>query len=100
MIVEQREELREACAKVIMGWRALEIPWAYSGTVRCWHNADDVVLMTCHAWRPDEDDTQCMQVVERMVERGYLCSIQVEPGENYGGVFCWRLKISEGRTHR
>ena len=76
--MEQREELREASARLVMGWRPVQIPWAYSGVADCWETSDDIPIMTCHAWRPDEDDTQCMKVVDRMVELGYRCSLRLE----------------------
>ena len=78
MATEQAEQLREAAARLVMGWRTVRIPWAYSGVVACWETPEAIPIMTCHAWRPDEDDVQCMQVVDRMVARGYVCSIVIK----------------------
>ena len=80
MAIEERTRLREESARLVMGWRPVRIPWAYSGVADCWENSDDIPVMTCHAWRPDEDDTQCMRVVDRMVELGFVCSLVIEPG--------------------
>ena len=77
-MIEQPDRLREASARLVMGWHAVRIPWAYNGAAECWENAEDIPVMTCHAWRPDEDDAQCMKVLEQMVERGYVCSMVVE----------------------
>ena len=75
-----RVELREDTARLIMGWRRVRIPWAYNDSAHCWQSDDGVPLMACHAWRPDEDDGQCMRVVERMVALGYVCSLTIESG--------------------
>ena len=79
MVVEQSDQLRADAAQVVMGWRQVAIPWAYSGMAQCWESPDAIAVMTCHAWRPDEDDAQCMRVVRRMVERGYVCSMEIGP---------------------
>ena len=79
-MIEERKQLREESARLVMGWRTVRIPWAYSGIAECWETSDDIPIMTCHAWRPDEDDAQCMRVVDRMVELGFVCSMVIESG--------------------
>ena len=80
MLSEERTQLREETARLVMGWRTVRIPWAYNGVADCWETSKDVPVMTCHSWRPDEDDTQCMRVVDRMVELGFVCSMVIESG--------------------
>ena len=78
MTPEQREQLREAVADEVMGWHKAAIPWAYEGDTVCWLDAQDAAIITCHAWHPDEDDTQNMQVLDRMIELGFECSLELD----------------------
>lgn len=54
-----------------MGWTAADIPWAYDLATPVWHTAAGEPVMTVFSWRPDRDDAQSMQVLERMVELGF-----------------------------
>jgi len=78
-VSEEADQLRLASAQEVMGWRQVSIPWAYDGMAQCWESPEAIPVMTCHAWRPDEEDAQCMRVVERMVERGFVCSMEIGP---------------------
>ena len=71
MNAEQRHALRDAVARLVMGWDSAEMKWAYSATATLWHGPDGEPRMTVQSWRPDEDDAQCMGVADRMVELGY-----------------------------
>ena len=62
---EAREDLRDACARRIMGWETAVIPWAYDQAATVWLSAAGEPIMTRHAWRPDENDGQCLQVLDR-----------------------------------
>ena len=58
-------------ARLVMGWTAAEVPWAYDGVTPLWHTADGDPVMTVFSWRPDRNDTQNMQVLDRMLELGF-----------------------------
>ena len=73
---DELRKLRDATASIVMGWICREIDWAYDQRVRVWH--DDVApILTYHAWQPDDIDQQCMQVVDKMLERGYSCDLRL-----------------------
>ncbi|MDD9982959.1 MAG: hypothetical protein OXU81_16660 [Gammaproteobacteria bacterium] len=62
------------CAEIarrVMGWTATDIPWAYDGETSVWHTAGGDPVMTVYSWRPDRNDAQNMQVLERMLELGF-----------------------------
>ena len=62
------------CAEIarrVMGWTAADIPWAYDGETSVWHTAGGDPVMTVYSWRPDRNDAQNMQVLERMLELGF-----------------------------
>ena len=62
------------CAEIarrVMGWTAADIPWAYDGETSVWHSAGGDPVMTEFSWRPDRNDAQNMQVLERMLELGF-----------------------------
>ncbi len=77
MQAEDREQLRDAVATHVMGWTASRIPWAYSDEADLWHDAQGTPLVPRHAWRPDEDDRQLMEVVDRMIALGYACELTI-----------------------
>ena len=58
-------------ARLVMGWAAADIPWAYDGLTAVWHTAAGDPVMTVFSWRPDRNDTQNMQVLDRMIEMGF-----------------------------
>ena len=58
-------------ARLVMGWTAADIPWAYDGVTSVWHTAAGDPVMTVFSWRPDRNDTQNMQVLDRMVHLGF-----------------------------
>ena len=58
-------------ARLVMGWRAADVPWAYDGVEPLWHTADGDPVMTVFSWRPDRNDAQNMQVLDRMIELGF-----------------------------
>ena len=62
------------CAEIarrVMGWTATDIPWAYDGETSVWHTLGGDPIMTVFSWRPDRNDAQNMQVLERMLELGF-----------------------------
>ena len=65
------EVLCAEVARLVMGWTAAEIPWAYDGATPVWHTAASDPVMTVFSWRPDRNDAQNMQVLDRMVELGF-----------------------------
>ena len=65
-------------ARIVMGWTAADIPWAYDGVTPVWHTAAGDPVMTVFSWRPDRDDAQNMQVLDRMVELGF--ELTLTPG--------------------
>ncbi len=81
MTQSEREALREDVARLVMGWTTRRIPWAYSGSVIVWHGSGDIPVMTWHSWRPDENDGQCMKVLDRMVELGFDYRVSAAAGE-------------------
>ena len=58
-------------ARLVMGWTAADVPWAYEGTTSLWHTADGDPVMTVFSWRPDRNDAQNMQVLDRMIDLGF-----------------------------
>ncbi len=58
-------------ARLVMGWTAVDIPWAYEGVRSVWHTAVGDPIMTVYSWRPDRNDSQNMQVLDRMIELGF-----------------------------
>ncbi len=77
MQAKDRQHLRDEVARRIMGWTVGSIPWAYSDEAELWHGEDGTPLIPRHAWRPDEDDRQLMQVLDHMVERGFCCQLGI-----------------------
>ena len=68
------DDLELACAdaaRLVMGWTAADVPWAYDGVAPLWHTADGDPVMTVFSWRPDRNDVQNMQVLDRMIELGF-----------------------------
>ena len=84
MTEEQLNALRDAVARDVMGWTDRRVPWAYSDSTVCWH-CNDVAVITRHAWRPDADDRQSSQVLDRMLALGFRCSIEVEADQTVVG---------------
>ena len=58
-------------ARLVMDWTAADIPWAYEGVMSVWHTAAGNPVMTVYSWRPDRNDSQNMQVLDRMIELGF-----------------------------
>ena len=68
---EDRDLLCAEIARLVMGWTAADIPWAYDGMTPVWHTATGDPVMTVFSWRPDRNDTQNMLVFDRMVDLGF-----------------------------
>ena len=58
-------------ARTVMGWTAADVPWAYDGVASLWHTAGGDPVMTVFSWRPDRNDVQNMQVLDRMIDLGF-----------------------------
>lgn len=68
------DDLEIVCAEIarlVMGWTAGEVPWAYDGVTSVWHTAGGDPVMTVFSWRPDRNDTQNMHVLDRMIDLGF-----------------------------
>lgn len=76
------DQLREAIATRIMGWQPAERSWAYSGGATLWYDATGVGLLPVQAWRPDADDHQCMQVIEKMEALGFAYCLRGTAGHS------------------
>ncbi len=77
---EDRETLRDAVAREVMGWEALRIEWAYSGATDVWHDPSGLPVLTRYSWQPDHHDAQAMEVVDRMLALGYRFAMGAERG--------------------
>ena len=64
-------------ARLVMGWTAADLPWAYDGETPVWHTAAGDPVMTVFSWRPDRNDAQNMQVLDRMVDLGFELTLTV-----------------------
>ena len=73
----ERESLCSEVARQVMGWASSEIPWAYDGMTSMWHTEDGDPVMTVFSWRPDRNDVQNMQVLDRMSELGFELRLTV-----------------------
>ena len=71
MIDDDLELMCAEIARLVMGWAAADIPWAYDGVTSVWHTAAGEPVMTVFSWRPDRNDIQNMQVLDRMVDSGF-----------------------------
>ena len=80
MIDDDREHLCAETARLVMGWTAADIPWAYDGETPVWHTAAADPVMTVFSWRPDRNDAQNMQVLDRMVHLGFELTMTVRAG--------------------
>ena len=67
-------------ARLVMGWTAADVPWAYDGVAPLWHTADGDPVMTVFSWRPDRNDGQNMQVLDRMIELGFELTLTARGG--------------------
>ena len=74
------EALCAEAARLVMGWETADIPWAYDGVASLWHTADGDPVMTEFSWRPDRDDAQNMQVLDRMIGLGFGCTLTARGG--------------------
>ena len=74
------DDLEFMCAEIarlVMGWTVADIPWAYDGMTSVWHTAAGDPVMTVFSWRPDRNDAQNMQVLDRMVDLGFGLTLTV-----------------------
>ena len=67
-------------ARLVMGWTAADVPWAYDGVAPLWHTADGDPVMTVFSWRPDRNDAQNMHVLDRMTELGFELTLTARDG--------------------
>ena len=86
---DDRELLCAETARLVMGWTAADIPWAYDGVTPVWHTAAGDPVMTVFSWRPDRNDAQYMQVLDRMVDLGFELILTVGGG-------CTVVQVGEG----
>ena len=85
---EEREALRGAVARQVMGWESERVPWAYSGTTLVWCDSEGLAVLTVYAWQPDVQDAQAMQVVERMVGSGFRFTMGAGDGYAFAQFEC------------
>ena len=74
------EALCAEAARLVMGWEAADIPWAYDGVTSLWHTAGGNPVMTEFSWRPDRHDAQNMQVLDRMISLGFELALTARSG--------------------
>ena len=74
---DDREHLCAETARLVMGWTAADIPWAYDGATPVWHTSAGEPVMTVFSWRPDRNDAQSMQVLDRMIGLGFELTLTV-----------------------
>ena len=67
-------------ARLVMGWTAADIAWAYDGVTPVWHTAAGDPVMTVFSWRPDRNDAQHMRVLDRMIDLGFELTLTVGGG--------------------
>ena len=91
-----RELLCAETARLVMDWTAAEIPWAYDGVTPVWHTAAGDPVMTVFSWRPDRNDAQCMQVLDRMVNLGFELSLTVGGGRTVVQVRRESIPVARG----
>ncbi len=63
-------KLADLVAERVMGWHSQPIAWAYNLETYCWHEGD-IALMSTASWHPDQDDRQCMMVLDKLAALGY-----------------------------
>lgn len=80
MTGEERQGLRDAVASVVLGWRVAGVKWASGSDVEVWHDPDGDPVVAYAAWRPDEDEVQCVRVVEYLLGAGCRCEIEMTQG--------------------
>ena len=83
---DSRALLCAETARLVMGWTAADIPWAYDGATPVWHTAAGDPVMTVFSWRPDRNDAQSMQVLDRVVELGFEVTMTVGGGRAVVGI--------------
>ena len=71
------ETLCAETARLVMGWTAADVPWAYDGVTSMWHTADGDPVMTVFSWQPDRNGAQNMQVLDRMIDLGFEFTLTV-----------------------
>lgn len=74
---DDRGNLCAETARLVMGWTAADIPWAYDGATPVWHTSTGEPVMTVFSWRPDRNHAQSMQVLDRMVALGFEFTLTV-----------------------
>ena len=96
---DDHESMCVEVARLVMDWAATDIPWAYDGVTSVWHTAEGDPVMTVFSWRPDRNDAQNLQVLDRMIELGFGLTLKAR-GE------CTAVQFSRGsmpparREHR
>ena len=74
------ESLCAEAARLVMGWETADVPWAYDGMASLWHTAGGDPVMTEFSWRPDRNDAQNMQVLDRMIGLGFELALTERGG--------------------
>ena len=100
MTEEQRIILRDGISEQVMGWTSRRVSWAYAETAELWHNADDNPLMTRDSWRPDTNDSQVLEVLDRMVELGFRYTLGSVDETAYAEFHRAGDQSGAGGTHR
>ena len=91
------EALCAEAARLVMGWETAEVPWAYDGVTSLWHTAGGDPVMTEFSWRPDRNDVQNMQVLDRMIGLGFELALTARGGGHGRSVQPW---VEGGRPVR
>ena len=77
---DDHESMCAEVARLVMDWTATDIPWAYDGVTSVWHTAQGDPVMTVFSWRPDRNDVQNMQVLDRMLALGFGLTLTAGSG--------------------
>lgn len=86
---DEHELMCAEIARFVMDWTATDIPWAYDGVTSVWHTAEGDPVMTVFSWRPDRNDAQNLQVLDRMLELGFGLTLTAGSG-------CTAVQFSRG----
>ncbi|MEM7254795.1 MAG: hypothetical protein AAF493_25570 [Pseudomonadota bacterium] len=81
MKTSETEEKRVRVATDVMGWVRATTDWAYSDQADVWRDKSGHIVMTCYAWRPDEDDTHFGMLCDQLAALGFDVSLQVQASQ-------------------
>ena len=60
-----------------MGWHDQSRSWAYTGGATLWYDEEGDGLLPVQSWRPDENEAQHAEVLDRMCDLGFELEMTV-----------------------